>query len=94
MVDPLLDLYLIGDFPKDILLDRQRQLETQIEGFEEEKTRLPASLKPVTISQKQLDYLSRITRGLDIAKDNFEAQRKMIKELNIQVTLRIENGEK
>ncbi|MBN1219094.1 MAG: zinc ribbon domain-containing protein, partial [Anaerolineae bacterium] len=93
-LERLLDLYLTGDFPKDILLERQRRLESQIEGLEEEKTRLQASLRPATITQNQLDCLSKIARGLDIAKDNFEAQRRIIEELNLRVTLWVEDGEK
>jgi hypothetical protein len=53
-----------------------------------------ASLKPATITQNQLDCLSKIARGLDIAKDNFEAQRRIIEELNLRVTLWVEDGEK
>ena len=40
-----LDLYLAGDFPKEMLIDRQARLEKTISGLEHERAGLAAHLK-------------------------------------------------
>jgi site-specific DNA recombinase len=94
----LLDLYLSGDFPKEVLTDRKTRLETTIRALEGERTDLVAHLKARTLTPDQIQSLqafaAKVGRGLDLAEADFDTRRRIIEELNVRATLTIEDGQR
>ena len=97
-LDRLLDLYLDGDFPKEMLLDRKKRLEATIEGLKEEQTAMLEQLDARILNQEQIEsiqqFAAEIAEGLEAAEEDFDAQRRIIEMLDVQATLVEENGEK
>lgn len=94
----LLDLYLSGDFPKEMLAERKNRLETTIEALERESCSLVVQLEQRQFTQQQIkdlvQFTAEVAQGLEVAKDNFTARRRIIEMLNVQATLTIEDGQK
>lgn len=94
----LLDLYLTGDFTKEMLIDRKNRLETTISALEEEKASLIAQLESRTLTDSQMraleEFAACIVQGLGRADEDFEIRRQIIDILDVQATLTVENGEK
>jgi len=94
----LLDLYLKGDFPKEMLTERKDRLETTIKNLKDERARLSAHLEAKMLTEEQIrtvkDFAEKVQEGLTAAENDFESQRQIIEMLDIQVTLTIESGKK
>jgi hypothetical protein len=94
----LLDLYLSGEFPKEMLVDRKSRLEATVGALEKERLGLASSLEAHTLSDEQIESLQKlalkIAEGLQVAEERFEARRRIIELLDLQATLSIESGEK
>jgi len=94
----LLDLYLSGDFDKSILTERKARLETTVKALEKERTTLAASLEAQTLTDEQIatvfDFAAAIREGLEVADRDFDARRRIVEMLDVQVTLTIEDGVK
>ena len=88
----------MGDFPKEILLERRKRLEGTIESLEKERLRLAAHLEKHTMTPGQIrtikDIAEKIARGVEIADRDFEARRAAIEALDISLTLTVEEGRK
>jgi hypothetical protein len=94
----LLDLYLAGDFPKEMLIDRKSRLEEIIDALEREWTGLSAQLEIEAISEEEIqslrDFAAEVSEGLEQAEEHFETRRRIIEELDVQVTLSVEDGQR
>ena len=94
----LLDLYLSGEFPKEMLVDRKSRLEATVKALEKERLGLTSSLENHTLTDEQIETLQnlalRIAEGLAVAEEQFEARRRIMELLDVQATLSIEDGEK
>lgn len=94
----LLDLYLSGEFSKQILTDRKERLESTIDALERERANLAAHLMTHTLTEDQIrdlqGFLSEITQGLQIADADFRTHRRVIEALDVRATLTIEDGER
>jgi site-specific DNA recombinase len=94
-LERLIDLYLAGEFSKDMLVDRKTRLETTIESLNAEKTNLIAYLEARTLTQEQVnhirEFVSEMAKGVQRADEDFDRRRQMIELLDVQVTLLIEN---
>jgi len=94
----LLDLYLSGDFPKEILTERKNRLEATITALERERGDLVVHLEQRQLTQQQIKSLMQFTaevaQGLEVAEGDFSARRRIIEMLNVQATLTIEDGQK
>ena len=94
----LIDLYLSGDFDKDMLTEKRCRLENTIVGLERERASLIAILNEQTLTPEQIqniyDFALRISRGLEQAESNPDIQRNLIASLELKAKLVIENGEK
>lgn len=92
----LLDLYLEGRFPKDILTDRKVRLEEMLASLRKEQCDLAAHVRSVTLTDDQLGaieaFCARIRKGLDQA--DFSAKRQIIELLDVRGKVAFENGEK
>jgi len=93
-----LDLYLSGDFSREILTERKERLQKTIQALERERVELAAQLEAQTLTDEQIEtiveFAQSITRGLEKADTDFEARRHIIELLDAQVTLAVEDGEK
>ncbi|HXV42174.1 MAG TPA: recombinase zinc beta ribbon domain-containing protein, partial [Anaerolineae bacterium] len=94
----LLDLYLKGDFPQEMLTERKDRLETTIKNLKDERARLSAHLEAKMLTEEQIrtvkDFAEKVRDGLTAADNNFESQRQIVEMLDIQITLTIENNKK
>jgi hypothetical protein len=94
----LLDLYLSGDFPKEVLTERKSRLEGTVSSLEKERAGLAAHLKACVLSIEQIqtiqDFAAKIGKNLEAMDDDYDAKRGLIETLDVQVTLVVENGDK
>jgi len=91
----LLDLYLNGDYSKELLTDRKSRLESTIAALDKERDKLIVSLDAVTYTPSQLDSIREfacdLALGLDIADQDFKKRKRIIELLNVTGTLTDEN---
>ncbi len=94
----LLDLYLAGDFPKEMLMERKNRLETTMEALEKERAGLTARLEAQTLTEEQIqslkDFAAEVAGGLEHADEDFESRRQIIDTLDVRATLAVEDGDK
>jgi site-specific DNA recombinase len=94
----LLDLYLMGDFAKEMLVEHKTRLEAIKEALQAEKDNLTTRIESQTITGKQLvsitEFAEKIASGLDKADRSFEARRQIIELLDTKGSLALENEEK
>jgi len=97
-LERLLDLYLSGDFDKEMLTERKARLETTIGALERERADLVARLDAKTLTDEQIqtitDLAERVKRRLPALDESFEARRRLIELLDVWVTLAVEDGKK
>jgi site-specific DNA recombinase len=97
-LDRLLDLYLSGDFPKEVLTERRARLETTISALDRERAGLAAQLEARILTPDQVqslkDFAARVGRGLDLADTDFETRRRIIEDLDVRAILCVEDGQK
>jgi site-specific DNA recombinase len=97
-LEKLLDLYLLGDFDKEMLTERKARLEMTITALEKEQGDLVAALEATILSDDQImtieDFARKVAGGLAKAETDFEARRQIIDLLDVRVTLAIEEGQK
>jgi len=93
-----LDLYLSGDFDKEMLTERKARLEKVIEALESERAGLAAQLETQTFTDEQvqtvMEFAQGVARGLETADQDFEARRRVVEMLDVRATLAVEDGEK
>lgn len=87
----LLDLYLSGEFSKDMLTDRKTRLEARIRALDKEKVELEAALEAQSLSDEQVElvqsFSKEIMNGLDITTTDKDAMRHILNILDVQVKL-------
>ena len=93
----LLDLYLSGEFDKDLLIERKQRLETSIAGLEAERGHTIAAINSA-LSVDDLADLAELAelaaQGLAIAEDDLTARRLVVEKLGLEVVLTIVDGKK
>jgi len=94
----LLDLYLSGDFSREVLTERKTRLEATIEALARERAGLLAQLEARTLTPDQmqslLEFTAKVSRGLELADASFKTRRRVIEELDVQAGLTVEDGQK
>ena len=97
-LEKLLDLYLAGSFPQEVLTDRQKRLGDTIAALEQERVALADQLERRTLSETQvcsiIEYASEVAQGLEVAGQSHEARRHVIEMLDVNVTLAVEDGQR
>lgn len=92
----LLDLYMMGEFAKELLLERKTRLESTMADLKREQTELTAHLKVVDITDEQIAemqaFCEEVAEGLEQA--TFEDKRRYIDLLDVRAQLAVENNEK
>ena len=94
----LLDLYLAGEFAKELLTERKIKLEATIGALERERANLATHLEVQTLTEEQIrtlqDFAGQVSTALAAAEANFAVRRQLIEMLNVEGTLALEEGEK
>jgi signal recognition particle GTPase len=94
----LLDLYLSGEFHKDMLLAKKSKLEKTIVELERERNNLLDSLEKQTLTEEQekslIDFTRKISKGMNKADENFQTRRKIIDALGVKASLECQDGQK
>jgi len=97
-LEKLLDLYLDGNFPRDVLTGRQKQLEDGIAALARERVALAGQLEQESLTEDQvcsiIEYAGEVARGLEVAEQSHEARRRVVDMLDVHVTLTAEDGER
>ena len=95
-LDKLLDPYLDGNFPKEVLTERKSRLEELLFNLEKEKNDLLAHVKHVTMNDDQLNYIEAFCAKIRIGFDHadFKTKRQIIELLDIRGKIAFENGQK
>jgi site-specific DNA recombinase len=95
-MDRLIDLYLAGGFPKDMLVERKARLERIITSLESEQVSLQAQLEEVSFTNEDIDTIEEFAAKVRIGLDNadYETRRRLIDLLDVQLTLNIEDGQR
>ena len=92
----LLDLYLVSELPKDILIKRQHRYNTTIEGLKKEQAELQASLQDQVLTDEMIEaIMSRLTIVGQIIQDITEPEqkRRVIEDFDLRLTLRWKDNE-
>lgn len=94
----LLELYISGQFPKDLLIHRKDELDAATHSLEKEKEKISAVIAEKVYSPQDIenihDFAHRVSANLDNAEHSFKEKRAIIDTLDVHVILTIENGEK
>jgi len=94
----LLDLYLGGDFTREVLIDRKVRLEETISALEREKSGLAAHLEAQLLTTEQIQtiqtFAAKVGENLEAMDGDLAAMRALIAALDVQVTLIVEDGQK
>jgi site-specific DNA recombinase len=97
-LERLLDLYLSGDFPKEVLTERKTRLEKTILALEKERAGIVAQLEGGDLTEDQIktltDFVAGIAAGFDVANADFETRRAVIEALDVQAKLFVKDEEK
>ena len=96
-LERLLDLYLAGDFDKEMLTDRKARLEATITALEKEQGDLKAYLEARVLSIEQIhtirEFAAKTGENLEAMGDDFDAKRGLVEALDVGVTLVVEDGQ-
>ena len=94
----LLDLYLTGDFPKEVLTDRKTRLEATITTLAKERVNLAASLENETLSEERIatiaEFTTQAAAGLKLVGNEVQERRALLRALAVSGVLTVENGER
>lgn len=94
----ILDLYLDGNFPIELLIERRQRLQDTVDSLANERVNLVSHLESSAYSPEQLhamkEYTQEIAAGLDEAEDDFDSRKHIVEMLNVYASLAIEGDEK
>ena len=92
----LLDLYLTGDFSKDILTERKNRVDERLSKLVKERADLSVHIQSVTFTEENLasfdQFCSQVRDGLDSL--TFADKRRIFEILDVRAKLAFENNEK
>ena len=92
----LLDLYLQGDFPKEVLTERRVRLEKDVVELSQERAELAVHLQAVGMTDEQIaaieTFCAEVREGLEAA--TFEDKLRYFELLDVRGKLAVEDGEK
>ena len=97
-LEKLLDLYLAGDFPRDVLTEKKLRLESLIASLEGERQAVTYAARQRLLSDKDIktieDMARKLSGELEVADVDFAARRQLIDTLDCRARLAVENGRK
>lgn len=93
----LLDLYLAGDFPRELLVERKSRLQETVDKLEAERSRSQARLAADALTESQLndlqDFIAEIGEGLASADEVFAERRRIIDLLDVRGVFGVVDGQ-
>ena len=93
----LLDLYLDGGFGREMLATRRAELDKIVADLERERETLAEALETLSLTdgeiQTIIDLAARLAPHLEVADEDFDARRRMVKMLDVGARLYVEDGE-
>jgi len=100
-LEKLLDLYLTGDFVKDVLLERRARLEEAITRLGSERAGLQAHLAEQVLTDEQVQTIEALAAQVrldlaltDTAAESFGLEQQIVDLLDVRTRLCVEEGEK
>lgn len=94
----VLDLYIAGDFPKDVLVDRKKRLEDSIRALEAEIASIADTLERTSFTPQQMnsikEFAKRVGAGLAQVQGRPAHQRQIVEALDVRVVFAVEKGDK
>ena len=91
----VLDLYLEGDFPKELLVEKKQRLEETIRSLENEKLDLKDFVEKKSLTPEQYEDIQEFSRkileGINLVACDFETKRQIIELLDIQVVCMLDD---
>ena len=97
-LERLLDLYLTGDLPKTMLIERKERLETTVAALERERSSLLATLEAHTLTEEQtqsiFDFASRVAQTLNLGDNDPDIRERVAELVQLQAKLEVKDGEK
>lgn len=97
-MERLLDLYLVGDIPRDLLSERRKRLEHTISTLEREERALRAQFESKVLTAEQIEgmvqFAAVVSDGLEQADLDFAIRDQIVTKLGVEATLAVEDGEK
>ena len=94
----LLDLFLTGDFEKDILTHRRGELQRVMDALEEERAKLLAAIDAYRLTEEQIASIpqlaAEVRAHLEGGEKDFARRRRVIEMLKVEGVLAIEDGVK
>lgn len=92
----LLETYLNGDFPREMLDEQKQRIESAIEKLNEERVKLEAQLHQNELTEEGIQtikmFAAQAAKGLQ--KADFATKRNIIELLNVQVLTDVDGEEK
>ncbi len=83
---------------KTAILDEIEQIEKKLDGLETQRTTLTTRLEAHALTEEQMTelkaYAALVAQDLDTIRGDFESRRRLIEMFNVQLTLKVEAGEK
>lgn len=96
-LEKLLDLYLAGDFPREVLLERKTRLQDTVAGLEAEHGRLTAQIEAQALTEDQLrslrDFAARAKAGVEEADHDFAGRARLVALLDVHGIIGVENDQ-
>jgi site-specific DNA recombinase len=97
-LERVLDLYLAGDFPHGVLVERKERLQTTVSALERKRKDLAAQVEAMIIADEDIEtiveFATKVAQGLEEAERDFEKRRWVIEKLDVRVKLAVEDGQK
>jgi site-specific DNA recombinase len=94
----LLDLYISGDVPRELLVDKKQRLEATLASLDKERDDLNLSLETDAITEKDIlqirEFAAQIAEGLEPGNETFDDRRRVIELLDVGASLTVEDGQK
>mgnify|MGYP001247007460 CR=1 FL=1 len=97
-LERLLDLYLTGEFSKEMLTDRRARQEKTIHALERERASLIAHLGTQLVTSEQIktiqEFAAKARQDFAAMGEGFAARHAVVEALDVQVSLVLEDGER
>jgi site-specific DNA recombinase len=97
-LDRVLDLYVSGEIPRDLLLEKKQRLDSTLVALDKEREELSVNLGAQSLSENEIqqiwDFAAQVAEGLDPGSESFEDRRRVIEMLDVGAYLTEEDGQK
>ena len=95
-LERLLELYLSGNFPEDLLAAKRQTLETSISRLESERSSILGQLNTLALSAEQIvdikEFAQKVSEGLTLADNDFHVRHRLVELLQVEGIVTEEEG--